>query len=662
MNRTRIISLLAAFFGLIACDMTRLPTASAAITAIWANSGDEKVTRDQLRATAGSMSTINRTWNGKTINIFGARNEVVAFNLVLEAGSGATNVTVLFNSLTGSAATSIRSAATTGNGVFDWTLRNIELFYIRYLPIRGLSRISNETYDERLIPYRLRRPWSKNILSGKASGSGLWTDRPDHDKYYPEIAVPLELNPSFDIAANSNQSIWVDVYIPKALAPGLYVGAVRVSSNGSLVKSIPVQLTVRNFILPDVPSAKTMVVYTTADINKRILGNPFPNLGTADATKASLLGDRYFMLAHRHRISLIGDAPGSDCLDLGDQPCPDWLPRLNGSLFTAANGYAGPGVNTGNNVYSIGTFGSWSWKNGTKEDMWAHADRWAGWFAKHSPATDYFLYLSDESSDYAQTEQWSQWILSNPGAGRQMKSLATLPLTRAAGQTPHLDIPASTISQGIPAEWEPLAEKYTHNARKRFYMYNGHRPGSGSFATEDDGVALREVAWGQYKKHINRWFYWQSTYYDDLHGRAGDTDLFAQAQTFGGKPTVQDPNIFGQTTGGYGNGDGVLFYPGTDTVYPNHSYGVDGPFASLRLKYWRRGIQDADYLAMAAARDPAATDQIVNRMVPKVLWEYGVHNPTDPTYQYTDVSWPTNADAWENARASLATIIETAAP
>src|ERR1035437_3502587 len=60
----------------------------------------------------------------------------------------------------------------------------------------------------------------------------------------------------------------------------------------------------------------------------------------------------------------------------------------------------------------------------------------------------------------------------------------------------------------------------------------------------------------------------------------------------------------------------------------------------------------------SGARDLAATDKIVNQMVPKVLWEYGVHNPSDPTYQYTDVSWPTNADAWENARTSLATIIE----
>jgi hypothetical protein len=49
-------------------------------------------------------------------------------------------------------------------------------------------------------------------------------------------------------------------------------------------------------------------------------------------------------------------------------------------------------------------------------------------------------------------------------------------------------------------------------------------------------------------------------------------------------------------------------------------------------------------------------------MVPEVLWEYGVRDPADPTYQYTEVSWPTDADAWESARASLAAIIESKAP
>jgi hypothetical protein len=427
--------------------------ASAAITAIWANSGDEKIARDELRAQTASKRTTSRAWNGKTISIFGGRNEVVSFNLILEARGGASHVGVSFNRLAGPSGAVIKSAPATGNGVFNWTRRDIELFYVRYLPIHGLSVIANETYDERLIPRRLRRPWSVNPISGKATGSGNWKDRPDHDKYYPEIAVPLELVPTFTIAAGSNQSVWADVYIPKDSPTGVYRGVVKIRVNGSIVQSVPVELTVRNFTLPDVPSAKTMLSYGFSEISRRFLGNAFPAFGTPDAAKANLLVDRYFMLAHRHRISLIGDAPGSDCADLGDQPCPSWIPRLDGSLFTPANGYAGPGVYRGNNVYSIGTYGAWSWKRGTKADMWAHADTWARWFAAHAPSTEYFLYLIDESADYAQIERWASWIAGNPGVGGHMKSLATLPLTKAAGHAPDLDIPTTTMNLGLPALW-----------------------------------------------------------------------------------------------------------------------------------------------------------------------------------------------------------------
>ena len=87
----------------------------------------------------------NSAWDGSKISIFGARNEVVAFNVILEAGSSAAgNVTVSFNQLTGPSGTTITSSSATGDGVFSWVGRNIELFYVRYLQIKGLSMLSYE--------------------------------------------------------------------------------------------------------------------------------------------------------------------------------------------------------------------------------------------------------------------------------------------------------------------------------------------------------------------------------------------------------------------------------------------------------------------------------------------------------------------------------------
>ena len=100
-------------------------------------------------------------------------------------------------------------------------------------------------------------------------------------------------------------------------------------------------------------------------------------------------------------------------------------------------------------------------------------------------------------------------------------------------------------------------------------------------------------------------------------------------------------------------------YPGTDTKFPASSYGIAGPIVSLRLKHWRRGIEDADYLTLAAAKESAKVAAIVDSMVPEVLWEQQCHDPvSDCSYTYAPISWSENPDDWEAARASLAHIID----
>ena len=292
--------------------------------------------------------------------------------------------------------------------------------------------------------------------------------------------------------------------------------------------------------------------------------------------------------------------------------------------------------------------------------MRLHSDAWVTWFEANAPEVETFLYLIDESDDYAQIETWAQWLAGNPGPGQRLRSMATIGLPEAVAYTPTLRVPTSAAGIGIPAEWEGPADLYAHDPDRRFYLYNGTRPAAGCFMTEDDGVALRVIGWIQYKKRIDRWFYWESTYYDDFQGGSGKLNLFESAHTFGSDET--DDPVQGHTGWNYSNGDGVLFYPGTDTIFPSDSYGVDGPFASLRLKYWRRGLQDHDYLVMASQIDPGAVEGIVQGLIPRVVWEVGVDEPSDPTYVHTDISWPTDPERWEEARAQLAAIINDATP
>jgi len=212
-------------------------TAGSSISGVWANEGGDKVTTDELRASNHTENLTgkvnNRAWDGTTISLSGARNEVLSFNLVLEAAtSTASNVSVRFDSLTGDNGFSITGKPVTGDGVFDWTSRQIELFYTRYVEIKGLSFFGYFKGDERQIPVRFQ------------AASHQWADRPDHNKLYPDALVPLELVNTFTIDAGTNQSVWADVYVPKSAPPGVYTGSVLVSEGGVVTRTIPVKLTV----------------------------------------------------------------------------------------------------------------------------------------------------------------------------------------------------------------------------------------------------------------------------------------------------------------------------------------------------------------------------------------------------------------------------------
>src|SRR4029079_16911131 len=173
-------------------SVTKALRAGNPITAVWANTGEDKVTQDELRGTRGTSSLVNSVWTGSKIRLFGAKNEVVGFDLILEAANTtSSHVTVQFDRLTGPNGAQIKSP-TIANDVFNWVNRDIELFYVRYLPIKGLSMLSYGTYDERHIPQKLQRP-----KAADGSYRGGWTDRPNHDKAYPDIAVPMELVHSF---------------------------------------------------------------------------------------------------------------------------------------------------------------------------------------------------------------------------------------------------------------------------------------------------------------------------------------------------------------------------------------------------------------------------------------------------------------------------------
>ena len=222
------------------------------------------------------------------------------------------------------------------------------MFYTRYLQIQGLSYFGYNKWDERQIPVRFQRPHTDD---GQASVNSGWRDRPDHDKYYPDPLVPLELVPTFDIAAGTNQSIWTDIYVPKSVPSGLYHGQLSIYEDGVITKTVTVSLNVYQFCLPDEPSLKTMAAVSPTDIMYRYVSNgQYRNWASADGRRTVDITDKYYQLFHRHKVSLVGD---NECPS-NDRPCDTSLARLNGTLFTSDHGYDGPGVNTPLGVFLSG--------------------------------------------------------------------------------------------------------------------------------------------------------------------------------------------------------------------------------------------------------------------------------------------------------------------
>jgi hypothetical protein len=160
---------------------------------------------------------------------------------------------------------------------------------------------------------------------------------------------------------------------------------------------------------------------------------------------------------------------------------------------------------------------------------------------------------------------------------------------------------------------------------ERFWTYNGRPPQAGSMIVDTDGAALRTWGWIAARYDVELWYAWEGLYFSDRYNHGGPTDVMHDSVTFDERR---------QGGSDWGNGDGVLVYP--------------GPWPSLRLKALRRGLEDRLLLRELEACGGGETSRdIVRRTVPKALGE------ADRT-----PSWPTKETEWAQARGEVLDAIE----
>jgi len=182
------------------------PTVETSRLVVWAAPGLVKISPEEPKAMFDDMALpfANAAWDGKTIRLFGARGETVSYQLCIEKGEG--------EALTGF----------------------------------------------KVVPQPLQGPGEAAIGGSAIELFRNWYARNKDGKWQPAYCVPLAPGAAFEIPDpqrklpnQQNQTVYVDLYIPKDAAAGDYKGSVKVEAAGADAAALPIQLTVFDFVLPD---------------------------------------------------------------------------------------------------------------------------------------------------------------------------------------------------------------------------------------------------------------------------------------------------------------------------------------------------------------------------------------------------------------------------
>jgi len=607
--RPKFVAATACFWCMACLAMAALGSARVqadpGLSAIWAVDDGEKIFRDDLDNPLELGGGDNTVWDGSTVRLLAARNEIVAFHLILEADAlGASAVNVSVSDLTNGDA-SIRGSHPL-LAPNDYLGLGVELFTEHYFDISTPS-------------------WDSDCGGLGWSGQA----KPGITGIIPDALVPFAAKQGkggapFDIGASLNQGVWVDIYVPRTAPAGDYAATITVTVGGEAEAEIPLELEVLNFTLPDETHYKTMVFYSKDTLVERhTTGSCTPEMWEMMLA--------YNRMAHRHRLELIGCGNFDEANNLSG--------TLTGEAFTAAGNYDGPGAGVGNSLFSIATYGGWWSQDQTYYET--QSDAWVNWFNDNDLGDlEYFLYLTDEPgpSLYPLVRERAAWIHDNPGPGHDLPIFLT--------RWPISDLVGAIDIWCTPPQFYGLADAAAAQARgERVWLYASYRPNTPADATDEYGIAWRLKAWVAHARNIPRWFTWESTHY---YNNSNEVDP-------GGRKNVWvNPIGFSRDMGDgtpcpmdTGNGDGILFYPGQDAVFPEEDREYAGPVSSIRMKMYRRGIQDVEYMWLAEQLGLGSdVGTMLDGLLPHVMWD-----------ALTAPDWSNSNAVYEQARRQLADLI-----
>lgn len=549
----------------------------------------------------------NLAWDATTrrISIHAARNEVVAYQLQLRGP--ATGVTITHSDLAGPGR--IRSST------------DIDVFKQWYLNVT----VNSSNRDSTTAGYNLGKGWYADALIpvNSAGGFGQPFDIPDRQNSIP---------------GQQWQGIWVDVYVARDAPAGLYKGTVTVAWKGSGHQVLPVELTVHPAVLADDYAIEAAL-------------NNYAGIGR----KGSAMRLAYYQMARRHRLA-IHEHYIAPRLENGEADWKDYDREMGkyftGAAFTARYGYRGPGEGK-----------PLAWAYLPFEILKMHAWPLAG-TEVHTPGYDSAVRrLLGNFAAHFETNGWTKTRLmffinglDEPTTTRALDNIryfgglarsVNAPRVYYRSDVNHLHdiqkiIPGWTEQRMLDklapvvnlwcavADFERTDFSVLLSLRKRdpnqvIWFYQNREPSVGGYTLDDETIGLATwpvIAW---KYRIDGAVLWECCF-------AGPS-----------KNLWVDPNNTVDAAHGVThNLAGQVIYP----AFPGRQ-GITEPVAGIRLKSFRRGAQDAEYLRLLAL---SAGRQAALARLGQVLGN-ALHRPGRPYGAAGD--WSHNPEDWNRWRLEL---------
>jgi hypothetical protein len=318
----------------------------------------------------------------------------------------------------------------------------------------------------------------------------------------------------------------------------------------------------------------------------------------------------------------------------------------------------------------------------TRDSWWSASNAWETFFRDSARTTVRVKYMIDEpwnnladtAVDLSNIRTKKEWLTANPGIGRDLKIIVAGKLDFCR-MFPWIDYwmtsegvyypPGPPEGDSIPMGYVLARAHWLQQRGMHVGYYNSNRPAFGITQMIDASAGdARSGPWVAAKYGIEFYFVMYCNWYTQsattMFPNQGRWDVWARPVQYYNRDTAG----IGPADDHWSDrvwGNGLLMYPGQSLFFGGASdKGIRGPIASIRLKNWRRGQQDYEYIYLA--RNLGLGDDVSNIIDAVVPWALDQR----PGYEGSEKSrksqpaYPENGYRFEVARKAIAELISAA--